>query len=271
MSDKDISPIEETKEIQEKSANGAAMADEVAKQLNDFAEKKIVINGHAELPNGFERSFGVLSEKERTEALNQVNKSLEAMVKGDIPHLRKRMEELGVSTKELDEVEKKLQAKVEAAKPVEQAILKGDIKGLQKMVSEMKPEQLTEITELVQKHFEQMGMNIEVDFTDGKLILSNSKSDRAVLISKDKLDVIGVNADGSYDFNKHFRRENPAAELKQLGDGALSRFMYPPRWHNNDKLLHIGNLPDIHIHRPSDVLLPPSSSSGVTDSALRRK
>lgn len=232
MDHKDVSAIERAKEAAAAGgAESASIADEVAKQLGDFADGKKVsaASSDGSILRSLDNHFS-LGEKEKAEALKQVGKSLEAMVKGDIPQLRERMKELGISTKELDEVEKKLQAKVEAAKPVEEAILKGDIKGLQKMVSEMKPEQLTEITELVQKHFERIGVNIEVDFTDGKLILSNTKSDRAVLISKDKLDVIGVNPDGSYDFNRHFRRENPAAELKQLGDGALARYMFPPNY-----------------------------------------
>ncbi len=254
MSDKEIAKIEEAK-AQASDNQNTSIASEVANQLGDFTTAKQV--GHASdraIGHIFEKHFP-LSEKERAEALKQVGNSLDSMVKGDIPHLRERMKELGISTKELDDVEKKLSAKVEAAKPVEEAILKGDVKALQKLVSEMKPEDLTEITELVQKHFERMGMNIEVDYTDGKLILSGTKSDRAVLISKDKLDVIGVNADGSYDFTRHFRRENPAAELKQLGDGALGRFMYPPQYRYKDIL---PNIQFDELHRSSG----PGASSG---------
>lgn len=244
MNEKETTRIEETKAAGASSEH-SAIADEVASQLNQFTDGKRVASASSDIgilrtiDNNF-NSF--LSEKERAEALKQVGNSLDAMVKGDIPHLRERLKELGVSTKELDEAEKKLTAKVEAARPVEEAILKGDVTALQKMVAQMKPEQMTEITDLVQKHFERMGMNIEVDFTDGKLILSGTKSDRAVLISKDKLDVIGVNPDGSYDFNRHFRRENPAAELKQLGDGALNRFMYPPHYKRHIQDLILPNI-----------------------------
>jgi hypothetical protein len=257
-----VKPVEDVKETQEAAKEGAAsaLAEELSGQLKDFASTKEftkpgqISDGMVSKPIYFEKF--PLGEKERAEALKQVATSLDAMVKGDIPHLRKRLEELGVSTKELDEVEKKLTAKVEAAKPVEEAILRGDVKALQKIVGEMKPEQLTEITELIQKHFEQMGMNIEVDFTEGKLILSGSKSDRAVMITKDKLDVIGVNADGSYDFNRHFRRENPAAELTQLGDGALSRLIYPR--YNHRELL----IPSIQYETYKNTPTPRPSSGG---------
>lgn len=234
MTDKEIQTIKEASEL-EPVAEDTGITREVAGQLNKFMAEDMKILPHVEnfqrpsisrLEVRADRVYP-LSEKERADALKQVGTSLEQMVKGDIPQLREGMKKLGLSTTELDEVEKKLEKKIEAAKPVEEAILKGDVKALQKLVAETKPEQLAEITELVQKHFQSMGMSIEVDFTRGNLIISGSKSDRAILISKDKLDVIGVNADGSYDFGRHFRRENPANELKQLGDSALSRFLHP--------------------------------------------
>lgn len=175
-----------------------------------------------------------MADKERAEAIANANKSLDAMVKGDLPYLRERMQQLGISTAELDAMEKKLTAQVEAAKPVQEAILKGDIKSLQKMVTEMKPEQLQQITELLNKHFDRAGIGVEVDFTDGKLIISRTNGDRAVLISKDKLDVIGVNRDGSYDFNRHYRRENPGTELQGMADGALADLLYRHRYYKSD-------------------------------------
>lgn len=234
MSENNARKIQEAKEIPSTASTdaSASVAAEVANQLNDYAQGKKISRPSdqavSQMIRGYE-SFNVLSDKERDQAVVNLSKSLNSMVVGDIPQLRKRLEELGVSTKELEEKEAKLKEKVEAAKPVQEAILKGDVKALQKMVTEMKPEQLTEITELIQKHFDQQGMGIEVDFTEGKLILSGTKADRAVLISKDKLDVIGVNADGSYDFARHFRRENAATELKQLSDGAITNHMFPPR------------------------------------------
>lgn len=179
-------------------------------------------------------NYHKLSDKERNEAVTGLGKDLEAMVKGDIPHLRQRMKELGVSTAELDKVEKELSKKVEAAKPLEEAILKGDAKALQKMVATMDPKQLEEITELIQKHLDKNGMGIEVDYTDGKLIISRTNGDRAVAISKDKLDVIGVNKDGSYDFSRHYRRENPGRELQGMADGAVTNYIYPPRHRFDD-------------------------------------
>lgn len=229
MSERETQQIKETQETTS-AAESAGAAAEAANQLSERIAKS---GGDSSLSNVLRNSienFGLLSEKERKEAITNIGNGLESMVVGDIPQLRKRLEELGISTKELDDKEAKLKEKVEAAKPVQEAILKGDVKALQKMVAAMKPEQLTEVTELIQKHFDQAGLGIEVDFTEGKLILSGTKSDRAILISKDKLDVIGVKPDGSYDFDKHFRRENPAAELKQLADSALTRHMFPRQY-----------------------------------------
>lgn len=267
MSERETQQIKETQETTSAGDNGtAAAAAEAANQLSDFVQGQVAKGGDG-LSQIMRRhsmeNFSVLSEKERTEAITNLGKGLESMVVGDIPQLRKRLEELGVSTKELEEREAKLKEKVEAAKPVQEAILKGDVKALQKMVGSMKPEQLTEITEMIQKHFDQSGLGIEIDFTEGKLILSGTKADRATLISKDKLDVIGVNADGSYDFGRHFRRENPATELKQLADGALTRHMFPPRhyWDSKKPML-----PDVFLEGAHN----PSSSSSILNNSLKR-
>lgn len=266
MSEKETQQVKEAQEITSASDSEAAggAAAEAANQLNDFVQRKTQpMESHSRLLQNLD-NFNVLSEKARTEAIANIGKGLETMVVGDIPQLRKRLEELGVSTKELEEKEAKLKEKVEAAKPVQDAILKGDVKALQKMVAGMKPEQLTEITELIQKHFDQMGLGIEVDFTEGKLILSGTKADRAVLIAKDKLDVIGVNADGSYDFARHFRRENPAAELTQLTDGALTRYMFPPRnWGYKDM-----TLPNVYLEGARSPSA--SSSSSMPNNSFKR-
>lgn len=265
MSEKETQQIKEAQETTSAAESGAAAAAEAAaNRLSDYVQGQTAKSGDGGLSQLMRRhsaeNFAVLSEKERTEAIGNLGKGLESMVVGDIPQLRKRLEELGVSTKELEEREAKLKEKVAAAKPVQDAILKGDVKALQKMVGSMKPEDLTEIFEMIQKHFDQTGLGIEVDFTEGKLILSGSKADRATLISKDKLDVIGVNADGSYDFNRHFRRENPAAELKQLADGALTRHMFPRNWAEK-KLV----LPDVFLEGARN----PSSSSSTPNNSLK--
>lgn len=249
MSEKEAGKINENFDFNPDS--NSSMIQEVANQLSNFADKtKILVHSdRIATLREFDSPFP-LNEKERTEAVNKISKDLEAMVKGDVPHLRQRMKELGLSTKELDELDKKLGEKVEAVKPLEDAILKGDTKALQRLVAQTKPEQLAEMAELVHKHFQRAGIDIEVDYTEGKLILSGQKADRAILIAKDKLDVIGVNADGSYDFNRHFRRENPAAELRQLADRSLTNYLYPPRWHKepfNSSFKHSQPIPAAEI------------------------
>lgn len=211
--------------------HGAAssIAHEIANQLNDFSAgrihpleenmaKKILIN---------DSSFYALSDKDRKEAITNAGNSLDAMVKGDIPKLRERLKELGVSTAELDKVEKNLTAKVEQAKPLQDAILTGDAQAMQKLLKSMDPKQLAEVAELIQKHFDRIGAGVEVDYTDGKMIVSRTNGDRAVAVSADSTQVIGVNPDGSYDFNRHFRHANPSNELKGFADSALFQFARP--------------------------------------------
>jgi hypothetical protein len=72
-----------------------------------------------------------------------------------------------------------------------------------------------------------MGAGIEVDYTEGKLIISRTHGDRGVAVSADGSSVIGVNPDGSYDFNRRFRHANPGNELKNYADGALFQFAHP--------------------------------------------
>lgn len=225
MSEKQTDLIENNVKESGSPEQASSIAHEIANQLSDFSAGKASDSIGKKVQ--FNDSFFTLSEKERKEAVNNAGNSLDAMVKGDIPKLRERLKELGVSTAELEKVEKKLTEKVEQAKPLQDAILKGDTAAMQKLLKTMDPKQLEEVAELVQKHFDKMGAGIEVDYTDGKLIISRTKGDRAVAISADSAKLIGVNQDGSYDFNRQFRHGNAGNELKSYGDGALFQFAHP--------------------------------------------
>lgn len=226
MTERDTDNV--AKDIIESSADNTAhaLSGEVLNQLSDYAQGKQTsdnIGRKMTVDNSFFRP----TEKEREEGIKKAGDSLDAMVKGDIPKLRERLKELGVSTKELDDVEKKLTEKVETAKPLQEAILKGDAAALQKLVGSMDPKQLEEMAELIQKNLDKSGAGLEVDFTDGKLILSRTNGDRGVAISKDGLNLVGINKDGSYDFNRIFRHGKPAEELQSMGESATMNFVRP--------------------------------------------
>lgn len=227
----------EAERIEENTVAGAAdagtavsgIAAEISNQLHDFENgKKILVNDRISgTLDGLQNiSFG-LSDKEREKAFAQLGEGLQNMVTGDLTNLRDMMKKNGLDTKEVDAKIKVGNEQVEAVKPLHQAILKGDLKAVQKLVGEMKPEQLEKYAELLQKHFDRSGLGIELDTVNGQLVVSRSHGDRAVAIGKDKCDVIGINADGSYDFNRHYRHENSAKELSGMMDSAVSNFMYP--------------------------------------------
>ena len=248
MSDKEI---EQAKDAKVTEAGSGKLIAEAVGQLGDLGNKQTL--RPEDIANNIEHSLLSnslkLTDKERNEAVTGLGKDLDAMVKGDIPHLRQRMQELAVSTAELDKVEKELSKRVEAAKPLEEAILKGDAKALQKMVATMDPKQLQEMTDLIQKHLDRNGMGVELDYADGKLIISRTNGDRAVAISKDKLDVIGVNKDESYDFSRHFRHENPTKELQGMSDSAISNYLWPKRLSKFDTIKPYP--PDVIYEKPT--------------------
>lgn len=157
------------------------------------------------------------------------------MLKGELPALKEMLQRNGITnTSELDAKINAAEKAAAAAKPLQDAVLSGNIAAMQKIVAQMKPEELAQHAELLNKHFDKAGIGIELDAAGGQLIVSRSHGDRAVAISKDKTDVIGVNADGSYDFNRQYRHENPANEVKGMANDALNNYLYPPRMLSRD-------------------------------------
>lgn len=231
MSEKEADKVVVDELDNEGSDAGAAsaLAREVGNQLQDFeGGKKITISDSSALSSVLENVSIGLSDKEKTKAVGQLGENLTSMVTGELTHLRDMMVRNGITdTKEVDAKIKAAKAEVEAVKPLHDAVLKGDIQSLQKLVGTLKPEQLSQYAELLQKHFDRQGLGIELDAVDGKLIVSRSHGDRAVAISKDKTDVIGINKDGSYDFGRHYRRENAGKELQGMTDSALNNYLYP--------------------------------------------
>lgn len=230
MSDQEIN-----KEVEQRPAEGTSsaaesgIAGELQSQLSDFVKKNADNNVISDMkpspPSTFieferEKKIGYGAEDQK-KLIESFGTALGDMLKGELPQLRDMLKRQGMSTAEVDAKIKAAEKEAAAAKPMHDAVLKGDITALQKMVATMKPEEMEKMTELLQKHFDRQGLGIELDAVDGKLIVSRSNGDRAVAISKDKTDVIGVNADGSYDFNRHYRRENAGKELQGMADGAM--------------------------------------------------
>lgn len=231
----------ETAELDEdttSSSEADGIGGEVASQLSNFensAQRSAQSAGGSDssalsqlLRSAEGQAFGFgMSEAERSKAIESAGRSLTAMVQGDLPHLRERLQQLGLDTTQID---KKIQAaneQAEKAKPLQDAILNGDINALQNLVKTMKPEELKAATELIQKHFEKSGVGMNIELTNnGQLILSREGADRAVAITANGTDVIGIQ-NGRYDFNAQFVRENPAQEMRQLGQGALNDFARP--------------------------------------------
>jgi hypothetical protein len=163
-----------------------------------------------------------LSDKERDEAVKKAGDALTIFARGDLPRAKADLERLKLSTKEIDALIKDKDASADAAKPLQAALLKGDMQAVQKFLSEAKPEQLESAVKLIQEHANKAGSSLHIDIHEGnKLIVSEIGSDRAVVISGGKPDVIGVNTDGSYDFKKQYRGEDAGKELKSLTDTVL--------------------------------------------------
>lgn len=224
----------------------SGIANEIANQLKDFEGAKKIQASDSGISSAFEAlnnniQFGI-SEKERAKAVGQLGGSLQQMLSGDLSRMREMMVRHGISTAEVDKKIKAANEQVEAVKPLQEAIVNGDMKALQKMVGNLKPEQLAQMAELLQKNFDRAGLGIELDYANGQLIVSRSNGDRAVAISADKTDVIGINKDGSYDFSRQYRHENAGKELKGMAEDALSSYLYPPRpryWKESHILPHV--------------------------------
>ena len=232
MSENEIK--KETVEAAQTAAeSGSAIADgigrELVSQLNDFSKKAVAsdsVKTFIEFDGMKEFS---LSAEEKGKFIKNMGEGLQEMVKGELPHLRDMMKRNGLDTSAVDAKIKAAEKEAAAMKPLHDAVLKGDIQSLQKLVATMKPEELEKFTDTLQKHFDSRGLGIELDYANGQLIVSRNNGDRAVAIGKDKTDVIGVNADGSYDFNRQYRRENPGKELQGMTDDAARNYLYPPR------------------------------------------
>lgn len=207
---------------------GGGISRELHNQIDKFEAKKPGINSDlSQLINGLDNVSVGISEKDREKAVLELGKDLQGMLTGELSKLRDMMKANGIDTKEVD---KKIEAagkEADAAKPLHDALVKGDVKSLQKLLNDMKPEDVAKQVELLQRHFDRAGLGLQLDYAGGQLIVSQNHGDRAVAISKDKLDVIGINKDGSYDFSRQFRRENPANELSGMSNAALSNFLYP--------------------------------------------
>jgi hypothetical protein len=224
----------EHQNLKDDAGKNTGLVTELGQQLSDYTKygaPKLEVN---KIVGSLSDIFG-LSDKERNEAITKLGKCLEETVKGDLSHLKDRMKELGLSTDELAEHERKLDKKIENAKPLEEAILKADTKALQKCIAEMTPEQLAESRGIIQKNFDKQGLKIDVDLIDGKLIVSADASDKAVAISKDKVETVGVSPDGSYNFNKQFRHADPAASLKGCIEDALLTYLHGKHSHDQIK------------------------------------
>ena len=206
------------------SASGG-IVNEVTGQLKNYSDGQKAIENSAigKISDNFTISYS-FGPEDREKALGKAGEELTRMVQGDLPHLKEQLAKNGLSTAEVDAKIAKNNEKVEAVKPFQQALLKGDSAALQKMLGEMTPEQVKEAVDLVQNQMKRHGLVL--DYTDGKLIVSRTTGDRGVLISKDKTDVIGINDDGSYDFSKQYRGENAGKELAAMGDSALQDFAW---------------------------------------------
>jgi hypothetical protein len=168
------------------------------------------------------RRMHPLSDKERAEAVKAAADSLTTYVRGELPRIKADLERHKLSTSQIDELIKSRDAGADAVKPLQKALLSGDMKAVQKFLSEAKPEQLQSAVKLIQEHSQQVGSVLNLDIHEGnKLIVSESGSNKAVVIGGGKTDVIGVNKDGSYDFSKHFRGEDAGKELNSLTDSVL--------------------------------------------------
>ena len=247
MSDKEADKVVvEEKDNENDGASSHGFAAEVSNQLSDFAAKKIMPadSNIGRISSVFDNvSYGITDES-RTKAVGQLGDNLTQMVTGELTHLREMMSRNGLDTKDVDAKIKAAKEQVEAVKPLHDAVLKGDIQSLQKLVATLKPEQLAQQAELLQKHFDRQGLGIELDVANGQLIVSRSHGDRAVAISKDKTDVIGINKDGSYDFSRQYRRENPGKELQGMADNALGNFIFP-RYYEKSMLHNLDNMKTI--------------------------
>lgn len=209
------------------------LANEAVNQLNDFLKKPSprLDNDSVATFIEFERpAKSEMSDKTRKEAIDKLGTSLADMLKGELPALKEMLQRNGITdTSEVDAKIEAAEKTATAAKPLQDAVLSGNIAAIQNIVAQMKPEELAQHAELLNKHFDKAGIGIELDATGNQLIVSRSNGDRAVAISKDKTDVIGVNADGSYDFNRHYRHENPGNEVKSIADDSLNNYLNPPR------------------------------------------
>lgn len=131
-----------------------------------------------------------------------------------------------VNSPEESSLLRKLDAMQERTRKVNEAILDGDLNKLKEAVKGCDKAQLAKIADLLQKVHDRnfSGLVIDVD-NNGDLIVSKQNGQRAVLVSRNgRTDVIGVNTDGSYQYDKHFRRENPARELKAMSVAASYRY-----------------------------------------------
>lgn len=223
--------IRETETVGE-SGSSPALANEAASQVNDFSQLRSTTSASdsalARIANVENFHFGV-TEQDKTKAIASLGESLSQMVQGDLPHLKKRLQQLGLDTTEIDKRIEAAKAEAAAAKPLQDALLKGDVRALQQLVKDADPAKLAKMVELIQKHFEQTGIGMNLDLVNGQLIVSGGKgADRAIAISKDKLDVIGI-TNGRYDFNAQFIRENATTEMQGLAERSLSNYLYPPR------------------------------------------
>ncbi len=233
MSGKEIEqiPAAEQNEKELASSEGAGIANEIVSQLQDFEHaKKIMPSDTLDRVIGRLDNHFSVSDKERAKVVDQLGEGLQQMVTGELTKLRELMQKNGLDTKDVDAKIKAASEQVEAVKPLQEAVLSGDVKAVQKMLASLKPEQMAQYTELLQKHFDRQGLGIELDYANGQLIVSRSHGDRAVAIGADKTDVIGINNDGSYDFSRQYRHENSGKEFQGMTDQAISNFLFRPYW-----------------------------------------